>query len=150
MYQWLHYLTRHGVAMIKNAPLTQDQCQKLASRIAFIRETHFGKEYAIKADPNAKNFSYTSNPLQFHTDLPFYEYAPGVTLLHCIAQTKSPGAFKYKKITLNLCLRRISVILNVRFIKSLLTDGFYVAERLKKEKPNAFKCLSTTLVNWLV
>lgn len=112
--------------MIKNAPLTEDQCQKLASRVAFIRETHFGKEYAVRADPNAKNFSYTSNPLQFHTDLPFYEYTPGVTLLHCIAQTKSPGAF------------------------NLLTDGFHVAERLKKENPNAFKCLATTLVNWLV
>lgn len=124
MYQWLLTLSQNGVAIIKNAPLTEDQCLNLANRIGFVRETHFGREYAVRADPNAKNYSYTSNPLQFHTDLPFYHYAPGVTILHCIAQSKSPGAF------------------------NILADGFYVAERLKQEYPEAFKCLTTIPVNW--
>lgn len=48
----------------------------------------------------------------------------GVTMLHCISQTKSPGAF------------------------NLLVDGFYVAARLKRENPKAFETLTTTLVNW--
>lgn len=83
-----------------------------------------GKEFAVRADPNATNIAYTSNPLQLHTDLPYYDYVPGCTLLHTIQQTKSPGAF------------------------SLLVDGFYVANRLKQEHPNAFECLTKTLVNW--
>lgn len=124
LHHWIDTLARNGVAMIKNAPLNEEQCKRLADRIGFIRETHYGKEFAVRADPAAKNFAYTSNPLQFHTDLPYYDYMPGVTLLHCISQTKSPGAY------------------------NLLADGFYVADRLKRENPNAFECLSTTLVNW--
>lgn len=120
----MNTLTRYGVAVIKNAQLTEDQCKKLTDRIGFIRETHYGKEYAVRADPNAKNVAYTSNPLQFHTDLPYYDYTPGVTLLHCISQTQSPGAF------------------------NLLVDGFFVAKRLKHENSRAFECLSMTLVNW--
>lgn len=124
MHQWIETLARNGVAMIKNAPLNEEQCRRLANRIGFIRKTHYGKEYAVRADPAAQNFAYTSNPLQFHTDLPYYDYVPGLTLLHCISQTKSPGAY------------------------NLLTDGFYVADRLRRENPKAFECLSTTLVNW--
>lgn len=110
--------------MLKNAPLTEDQLRRVIVRVGFIRETHYGKEYAVRADPNATNVAYTSNPLQLHADLPYYDYTPGVTLLHCISQTKSPGAF------------------------NLLVDGFYVAEKLKRENPKAFECLTTTLVNW--
>lgn len=117
-------LARYGVAMIKNADSNEDQVKILADRVGFIRKTQYGEQYAIRVDPNATNFSYTSNPLQFHTDLPFNEYVPGVTVLHCMAQTKSPGAF------------------------NLIVDGFHVAERLRKENPKVFKCLSTTLVNW--
>lgn len=124
LYEWLETLSRYGVAMIKNAPLDERQCRRMCDRVGFIRETHYGKEYAVRADPNAKNIAYTSEPLQFHTDLPYYDYVPGVTLLHCISQTNSPGAF------------------------NSLADGFYVAERLKLENPKAFECLTTTLVNW--
>ncbi|XP_055309057.1 gamma-butyrobetaine dioxygenase-like [Sitodiplosis mosellana] len=124
LYDWLETLARYGVAMIKNADLTEDQARKLANRISFIRKTSYGEEFIVRADPNATNVAYTSNLLQIHTDLPYYEYTPGVNLLHCIAQTKLPGAF------------------------NMLADGFHVAERLKKENPKVFKCLSTTLVNW--
>lgn len=124
LYEWLDTLARYGVAIINNAPLTEDQCRRLCNRVGFLRETHYGKEYAVRAEPDAINFAYTSHPLQFHSDLPYYDYMPGVTLLHCISQTKSPGAY------------------------NLLADGFHVAERLKHENPKAFKYLTTTLVNW--
>lgn len=117
-------IIKYGVVLMKNAPLTEDQCRRLINRIGFIRQTHYGLEYAVRADPNAKNVAYTSNPLQIHTDLPYYQYTPGTTMLHCLAQTNSAGAF------------------------NSLVDGFYVAERLKQENPKAFQCLTTTLVNW--
>lgn len=120
----LESLARYGVVMIKNAPRTEDQIRKLANHIGFIRRTQYGEEYSVRAIPNATNYAYTSNPLQLHTDLPYYDYKPGVTILHCIQQTKSPGAF------------------------SLLADGFNAAEKLRKQNPAAFDCLTQTIVNW--
>lgn len=117
-------LCQTGVAIIKNVPLETDQSRKLADRIAFMRRTQYGEEYSIRVQPDPTNFSYTANPLQFHTDLPYYAYKPGVTILHCISQTNSPGAL------------------------SLLVDGFYLAERLRKENPKAFRLLTNTPVNW--
>lgn len=124
LFEWIKALSLYGVVLIKNAPLTEDQCEKLINRIGFIRETHYGKIYYIRARPNAQNYAYTTNALQVHTDLPYYEYIPGTTVLHCIAQTKSPGAF------------------------NLLVDGFYVADLLKRKHPAEYKCLTETLVNW--
>lgn len=122
--KWLEAISRYGVVMIKNAQQKEDQMRRLAERVAYLRRTQFGDEYAVRAVPDAKNYAYTSNPLQHHSDLPYHDYKPGVTLLHYLQQTKSPGAY------------------------NLLVDAFYAAERLRKENPNAFKCLSTTLINW--
>lgn len=122
--KWIETLCTYGVALIKNVSLNEDQVRKLANRIGFIRKTQYGEEFTIRAVPNAKNYAYTSNSLQLHTDLPYYEYKPGITLLHCIKQTKSAGAF------------------------SLLADGFHAAETLRRINPKAFECLTTTLVNW--
>lgn len=124
MCQWLNTLTEYGVVIMKNAPLSGDQIRKFANRVGFIRKTQYGEEFFVRADPSATNVAYTSNPLQMHTDLPYYDHVPGVTLLHCISQTESPGAFNF------------------------LTDGFHTAEQLKKINPRAFECLTTTLVNW--
>lgn len=121
---YLDTLARRGVALLKNAASTEDQARKLANRVGFIRKTHYGEEYLVRAVPNATNYAYTSNPLQLHTDLPYYEYNPGLTMLHCIQQSKSAGAF------------------------NLLVDGFYVAERLKRESPSMFECLTQTMINW--
>lgn len=124
LYKWLQTLAYYGTALIKGAPLTEDQLAKLINRVSFVRRTLYGKEYAVRADPNATNIAYTSNPLQMHSDLPYYDYVPGCTILHTIAQTKSPGAF------------------------NLLADGFYVANRLRHENPKVFECLTKTVVNW--
>lgn len=124
LYEWLQTLVRYGTALIKGAPLVEDQITKLINRVAFVRQTLYGKEYAVRAYPEATNFAYTTNPLQMHTDLPYYDYVPGCTLLHTLAQTKSAGAF------------------------SLLVDGFYVANRLRRENPKVFECLTKTIVNW--
>lgn len=47
-----------------------------------------------------------------------------MVLLHCIVQTKSKGG------------------------ENLLTDSFYVAEKLRAENKDAFDILTTTPVNW--
>lgn len=36
--------------------------------------------FSVKAKPGTSNVAYLSGPLQLHTDLPYYEYKPGVGL----------------------------------------------------------------------
>lgn len=121
---WLESLAINGVALIKNASLDENVCRNVADRVGFIRKTHYGEEFIVKAKENTSNVAYLSSPLQMHSDLPYYDYKPGVNLLHCIVQSKSPGAF------------------------NLLTDGFYVAECMRKKYPNFYGTLTQTLVNW--
>lgn len=121
---WLQTLAIKGVALIKNAPLDETVCRNVADRVGFIRRTHYGEEFIVKAKENTSNVAYLSTPLQMHTDLPYYDYKPGVNLLHCIVQSTSAGA------------------------SNLLTDGFYVAERMKRECPHFYETLTQTLVNW--
>lgn len=121
---WLEALTVHGCALLTGVPRTEQEVRRLIDRVGFIRQTHYGQEFFVRAKEGTNNVAYLSAPLQMHNDLPYYEYVPGITILHCIEQTKSPGAF------------------------SLLTDAFYAAARLKSERPDCFKCLTETLVNW--
>lgn len=110
--------------MIQHTPLTEQECRRLANRVGFIRRTHYGEEFVVKAKDDTSNVAYLSTPLQLHTDLPYYEYKPGVNLLHCLVQTTSPGAF------------------------NLLTDGFYVANEMKQKYSDFYRILTQTLVDW--
>ncbi|XP_052865566.1 gamma-butyrobetaine dioxygenase-like [Anopheles cruzii] len=124
--QWIEALIRYGVVMIKGAPLTEHECRRLANRVGFIRKTHYGEEFIVKAKEGTSNVAYLSTPLQMHTDLPYYDYKPGCNLLHCLVQstdTTGGGA-------------------------NLIADGFFVTDRLRREHPDAFRLLSETLVNW--
>lgn len=38
----------------------------------------FREEFHVTAKPNTSNVAYLSGHLQMHTDLPYYEYTPGV------------------------------------------------------------------------
>lgn len=40
-------MTRYGTASIKGVPLTEDQITKLINRVAFVRQTLYGKEYVL-------------------------------------------------------------------------------------------------------
>lgn len=52
------------------------------------------------------------------------DHMPSVNLLHCLVQSKSLGG------------------------QNLVTDGFYVAEMMRRNYPAYFKTLSTVNVNW--
>lgn len=110
--------------MITDAPSTEFEARRLADRIRFIRRTHYGEEFIVRAKDQTSNVAYLSTPLQMHTDLPYYEYKPGVNLLHCLVQTTSPGAF------------------------NLLADGFSVATQLQQSHPDFYAVLTSTLVDW--
>jgi gamma-butyrobetaine dioxygenase len=82
------------------------------------------EEFIVQAKPGTTNVAYLSTHLQLHTDLPYYDYKPGVNLLHCLVQSESAGG------------------------ENLLANAFHVANVLKITWPDYFKLLSTVLVNW--
>ncbi|KAF5293218.1 hypothetical protein FQA39_LY13686 [Lamprigera yunnana] len=124
LYKWLLDLATYGVAFLQNTPQVKHECKTLANKIAFIRKTHYEEEFDVKDTVGATNVAYSNNALQLHTDLPYYEYTPGVTFLHCLVQTQNGG-------------------------ESLLADGLFAAEKLRKEDKESFDILSNVDVNWL-
>ncbi|KAK5649421.1 hypothetical protein RI129_000450 [Pyrocoelia pectoralis] len=126
LYNWLFDLARYGMVFIKNAPIDKHTAARVAKRVAFVRKTHYAEEFEVKSIPGTTNVAYLSGMLQHHTDLPYYEYMPGIILLHCLVQADVE-----------------------RGGDSLLCDGLYHAEKLRKENKEAFDILSSVEVNWL-
>lgn len=87
LLQWLVELERRGVAVLEGAGTDDERVvRQLADRVAFIRRTHYGEEFSVKSKMEPSNVAYTGQALQLHTDLPYYEYKPGVS--HFLSQTK--------------------------------------------------------------
>lgn len=92
-------LERRGVALVEGAG-TQDvrSVRRLAERVAFIRRTHYGEEFSVRAKTEPSNVAYTGQPLQLHTDLPYYEYKPGVSTHYASSMYKSvPICYESRK-----------------------------------------------------
>ena len=66
--------------------------QRLQDRLAYSRETNYGRIFHVKANlMNPNNQAYTSKVLPLHTDLPFYQLAPDIQMLHCVSQAGQGG-----------------------------------------------------------
>lgn len=128
MKRWLKGLCQTGMAVLENRKLL-DRPELMSEFIAkvfgFCKETHYGREFLIQNRINdITNIAYLNGNLQLHTDLPYYSYIPGVTILHYLKQSQFGGL-------------------------STLVDGFQIAERMRKETPEAFEVLSRVPVNFV-
>ncbi|XP_075232626.1 gamma-butyrobetaine dioxygenase-like isoform X1 [Lycorma delicatula] len=123
LLSWLESLAIWGVAIIENAGQTEGKNQLLAERVAFLKQTQFGNVIRIEAKPEATNVGYLSVPLELHTDLPYYNYNPGVNLLHCIIQGEEGG-------------------------ENHLADCFAVAKEIKEKNYEIYSVLRDTNVIW--
>ncbi len=117
LLHWLRLLRNKGFSLLRGVPTEPGQVQKVAERVAFARETNFGRVFDVVAMPDPNSNAYTSLALPLHVDLPTREYQPGYQFLHCI-QSEAEGG------------------------KSVLMDGFAMAERLRREDPAAFDVLA--------
>ncbi|XP_065341216.1 gamma-butyrobetaine dioxygenase-like [Cloeon dipterum] len=124
LLQWLLELEMRGVAILEGADGDENTVRKLAERVAFIRRTHYGEEFNVKSKSDPSNVAYTEQALQLHTDLPYYEYKPGVNMLHCLVQAQGEGG------------------------ENQLVDSLRVAMQLKQNNPEAYKALTTVPVDW--
>jgi len=124
LLDWLENIATYGITLIHNTPPQEDQLRKVVNRVAFIKRTTYGEEFMVKHQPGTNNMAYTPESLQLHTDMPYYHYKPGINMLHCLVQTEGIGG------------------------DSQITDALHVAEKLKREKPELYKVLTETPVDW--
>ncbi|XP_037087523.1 gamma-butyrobetaine dioxygenase-like [Pollicipes pollicipes] len=82
----LHRLISHGLLVVRNTPIRFGVVEEIASRLGHTRMTHYGKTFRVMSKLDANNLAYTSETLSLHLDQPYYEYIPGVQMLHCISQ----------------------------------------------------------------
>ena len=123
LVKWLEILNSFGIAIIKNSPTEKKSAFKILNRIGQIRETFFGTPFEVLNIPKPNNQAYTSDALISHTDLPYYEYAPGYQFLHCLINNANGG--------ISTCI-----------------DGFKIASFLKKSDEEVFNLLVNTPVKF--
>ncbi|KAJ7344543.1 hypothetical protein JRQ81_000493 [Phrynocephalus forsythii] len=122
-YKWLVTLKKVGIVLLTGAASRQGELLKLGQRIGFLRLTFYGPTWQVQDKVDANNVAYTTEKLSFHTDYPVLQFPPGIQLLHCIKQTPTGG-------------------------ESEVVDGFYVANKLKQQNPQAFQILTSTYVDF--
>ncbi|KAF2361494.1 protein of unknown function DUF971 [Trinorchestia longiramus] len=122
---WLVQLETYGIVIINNGPLEQGRITELADRVAFVKQTHYGKDFSVIAKPEPSNVAYSSDPLALHLDLPYYFYKPGVQFIHCVRQHEGEGG------------------------DTQVSDALEVAQFLRSEKPRMFQMLSSVPVDWV-
>ena len=121
--KWLKLLHSHGFAIIKNGPTKKKSGFRILKRISHHRETFFGTPFEVINIPKPNNTAYTAQALRNHTDLPYFEYAPGYQFLHCLVNNATGG-------------------------KSSVVDGFAVANYLRKKEKKIYKLLTETYVKF--
>ncbi|WP_020592510.1 TauD/TfdA family dioxygenase [Kiloniella laminariae] len=121
LFDWLKAVKRDGISYVRNVPCNDQGITDVAQRIAFLRETNFGKIFNVRSVANPINNAYTSEGLPLHIDLINQEIPPGFQFLHCLVNDSRGGESTY-------------------------ADGFRIIEELKATDPEAFKLLSSVTV----
>mgnify|MGYP000078830144 CR=1 FL=1 len=119
----IYQLKEVGFSIVKNLPPEIGMVEKLAQRVGYLRDTHFGIDFTVESKPQPNNVAYTSIELKAHTDLPNLETPPGIQFLHCLLADATGG-------------------------ESLLVDGFAAVQLLCQENPSAYEDLLRIPVNF--
>lgn len=100
------------------------EVERFANHVACVRQDLFDSGTAdMKVDASGYAQALTPIPLPLHTDVPCFDWPPGVLLLHCLQPAGTGG-------------------------ESIFVDGFRIAERLRAERPRAFEVLSSVPVTF--
>ena len=122
-YNFLNNFYKYGFAIAKKAPNKKNFIIKFANSIGSLRPTNFGTLFNVQSVRKATDLAYTSYALSLHTDNPYRKPIPGIQILHCIKNDSLGG-------------------------NSTLTDGFAVAEYLRKKFPKVFKVLTNVKIRF--
>ena len=116
-------IIRYGFAFVDNTPTEVGAIEEVGAKLGgFVRETHYGKlwEFSNEVMEHADT-AYTASYLRGHTDSTYFTSPAGLQMLHCVGHEGTGGM-------------------------NLLLDGFFVAEKLKKNDKDSFDFLSSTIL----
>ncbi|GHB16294.1 2-trimethylaminoethylphosphonate dioxygenase [Salinicola rhizosphaerae] len=119
----LESLERFGFVKVRGVPLELEGMMPLVARLGPLRRTNWGGIADVKSIAEAFDLTMTQRGLEPHTDNPYRDPIPGYIWLHCLSNADSGG-------------------------DSTLADGFMAAQRLRREHPDAFDCLTQTQVRF--
>jgi gamma-butyrobetaine dioxygenase len=120
LLELLNSIATLGFALVRNVPARNNGSARFIDLIGYMRITNNGGIEDIKALPTGQVYDLSMTPrgLEPHCDNPYRVPQPGYTTLHCIRNDAIGG-------------------------ESALIDGFYVAERVRRERPDLFAALSS-------
>ena len=122
-YFCLEKFYKYGFLILKKTPAEKNFIIKIANSIGSIRSTNFGILFNVRSVRKARDLAYTPNALSAHTDNPYRKPIPGIQILHCLKNDSIGG-------------------------NSTLTDGFAVAEYIRKKHKDFFKLLTTVKIRF--
>jgi gamma-butyrobetaine dioxygenase/trimethyllysine dioxygenase len=108
----------YGMCLVRNVPADPAATEEIAGTFGFIRETHYGRVFEIITTPNPVVIANAPTPLRPHTDENFREPPPGIMIFHTIRASEDGGG------------------------KSVMTDGFKLAEDFKAIDPEGYELLT--------
>ncbi len=114
---------KYGFLIIKKTPARKRFIIKFANLIGNVRPTNFGILFNVQSVKKSEDLAYTNKALTAHTDNPYRKPIPGIQILHCIKNDSKGG-------------------------HSTITDGFAVAEYLRRKHKNFFKLLATVKIRF--
>ena len=122
-YSFLEKFYKYGFSILKNTPAKKNFIVNFANSIGVVRPTNFGTLFNVQSVRKANDLAYTPHALAAHTDNPYRKPIPGIQILHCIKNDSKGG-------------------------HSTLTDGFAVAEYLRKKHKIFFKLLTSVKIRF--
>lgn len=111
-------LIEDGVALVTGMEDSDAALTRLANQLGQVTPTTDGYYFDVRLEIAPTNLAYTARALEFHTDLPSEDAAPGIQFLHCRANTVTGGY-------------------------SLFLDGSAAAEAFRELDPAAFELLAS-------
>ena len=116
---WLIRIYEDGCSLLRGVPCESGMVMKVADHIYKVQHTCYGNMWDVVASKNPTNVAYNESYLALHSDLLFYESAPGLQLLHALKRDECVSGGE-----------------------SVLVDAMYAAEEFRKEHPVEFATLT--------
>lgn len=119
-------LLEKGAVVVRNVPTENAEVCRFAGKFGVVRTTEWGRHFDVKTVQDrddgalAEDLAYTNEAIDLHFDNVYREPVPGYWCLHCLET--GPGGDNSGE--------------------TLISDGFFAAEVLRREDPDAFAVLT--------